>query len=370
MAFERPTLQEIIDRAEGDIKGSLGITTILRRSFLSAIARAIAGVTHVLHGHLVFLSRQIFVDQAEAEFLDRWGSIYGIERNPATFAQLNMDFTFQSAVNVPAGTALTRSDGVGYTLDADVDATGESSFPVTLQGVITADDPGDDPNTDDGEVIPLATPIAGVDTDVVVSSTATEGEDEESDDSYRQRIVDRIQEPPSGGRANDYIQAARAVSGVTRAWVRPGHLGQGTVGVFIVDDDSDPIIPSVAKVAEVQTAINEFKPVTAEATVFAPVANPLDLDIQIKPNTQAVRDAVTTEIEDLISREAQVRGGLREAGTGTTYDGKIPLSRINEAISIAQGEEDHVLLSPTVDAQPGTVGGIMVKGTLTFSTLA
>ena len=56
MAFQRPSLQDIIDRAEGDLKGALGITTILRRSFLAAIARAIAGVAHVLHGHLVFIS--------------------------------------------------------------------------------------------------------------------------------------------------------------------------------------------------------------------------------------------------------------------------------------------------------------------------
>lgn len=370
MAFQRPTLQEIIDRVEGDLKTVLGLSTILRRSFLAAIARAIAGVAHILHGHMVFVSKQIFPDQAEAELLDRWGSIYGLERQPATFAQFTIDIIFTGPANVAATTAYQRTDGVTYTLDSDVDATLEPSFPVTLQGTITADDAGDTPNMNDGSVVSLQSPIANVQTNAVVAATVLEGGDTEEDDSYRQRIIDRIQAPPAGGTISDYIAFMKTVTGVTRGWVLPSWMGQGTVGCTFVLDNDDPIIPIQAKVDEVQVAVNERKPVTAEAFVFAPTDNPINMTIAIKPNTAAVRAAVLVELQDLIAREAQVKGAVADAGSGELYTGIIPLSRINEAISIADGEDDHNINFPIVDAEPEFDGGILTLGTITFLTLA
>ncbi len=370
MAFERPSLNDIIQRVEGDFKSALGLTSILRRSFIAAMSRAIAGASHVLHGHIVFVSRQIFPDQAEAELLDRWGSIYGITRNPATFGQFEIDINFTSSATVTAGTIFKRTDGLTYELDADVSET-VGPFPILKKGTVTAKTFGADANLNVNDKITLETPIVGVDSEATVSLILKEGEDVETDENLRQRIVDRIQEPPSGGRAEDYIQFAKTVTGVTRVWVLPGHLGQGTVGLWFVEDDNvGSIIPSAAKVQEVQDAVTLLKPVTAELFTFAPEPLHLDMTIAIKPNTQAVRDAVTTEITSLLKRDAQVRGTLKEAGTGSTYDGKILLSRLNEAISIAEGEEDHNIISPTSDVQPPNVGGLVVAGTLTFQTLA
>lgn len=364
MAFVRPTLPEIVDRIEGDIKGALNITSILRRSFEAVFARALAGAAHIIHGHLVFISRQIFPDQAEAELLDRWGSIYGLERNAATFAVLNIDITFTAAGTVPIDTVYQRVDGVEYELVAEVTAAGAG----TETGQIRAITEGSDGNFADGNVVSLQSPIANVNSDATVTSTETEGEDRESDEEYRIRIVDRIQQPPAGGTANDYIQFAKTVTGVTRAWVFPGHLGEGTVSISFVEDNEDPIIPSAAKVAEVQAAVDLRKPVTANAVVFAPIETQVDLDISIKPNTAAIRAAAETELADLFLREAQVRGAF--LGVGSTSDGKVPLSKINEAISLVSGEEDHVVNSPTTDPQPPTVGGILTLGTITWQTLA
>lgn len=365
MAFERPTLQTIIDRVQGDIKGALGITTILRRSFLAAISRAIAGVSHVLHGHLVFISKQIFPDQAEAEFLDRWGSIYGLERNPATFTTLQIDVVFTAAATVPAGTIWQRTDGAEYETDADITATGAG----TVQGNITASVEGEDSNLDNGEVVSLQSPIASVNGDATVSATVTEGEAREEDEAYRQRIVDRIQNPPAGGNANDYKQWVLEVSGTSRAWVFPGYLGEGTVSTsFLELDAGAEVIPGAAKVQEVEDYVNEQKPVTADHDTFAPIDNPIDFTIAIRPNTAAVQAAITEELEDLFSRENQVRGAYKQVGE--TYDGKISLSKIDEAVSLADGEEDHEIISPASTPQPATNGGILTLGTITFQTLA
>jgi len=364
MPFERPTLQQIIDRAQGDIKGSLGITTILRRSFLAALSRAIAGASHVLHGHLVFISKQIFPDQAEIEFVERWGSIYGLERNPAVFTQLQIDVTFTGAATVSAGTIYQRSDQTEYTVNADIVATAAG----VVQGIVTASVAGSNANLDDGQTVSLQSPIAAVETDALVDSTVVEGEDEESDELFQQRIVDRIQNPPAGGTVEDYKAFAFTVTGVTRVWVLPGHLGLGTVGItFVEDNDTPSIIPGAAEITAVQTAIDEKKPVTADATVFAPDDNSTDFTISLLPNTAAVQAAVTDELEDLFFRESQVKGAFQ--AVNAAYTGVIPLSRINEAISVAAGEQDHVVTSPTSNPEPSNIGGILTLGTITFNTL-
>jgi len=370
MAFQRPSLSDIISRVEGDLKGALGIVTILRRSFLSAIARAIAGASHTLHGHLVFISKQIFPDQAEAEFLDRWGSLYGIARNPATKAELEIDIVFAAAGTAPAGTVYQRTDSKEYILQADVTATAAG----TETGSVIASDLGEASNMANGDVLSLQSSIANVDGDAAVSSTLVEGEDAETDSSYRQRIVSRIQERPSGGTVADYEAFALSVSGVSRAWVFPGYRGEGTVDVSFLELDGEvEVIPDSAKVAEVQEAIDAEKPVTADSNVFAPIDNPVDFTISLKPNTAAVRAAVESELGDLFIREAEVKGAYK--AVGESFTGKIPLSRINEAISLADGEEDHVITSPSAcpsggDPVPETNGGILTLGTVTFNTLA
>lgn len=364
MAFNRPTLQQIIERVEGDIKGALSIVIILRRSFLAAISRAIAGVGHVLHGHLVFISKQIFPDQAEEEFLDRWGSIYSLERNPAIFAQLNVEFVFTAAGSVPLGTVIQRSDGVEYTVDAEVLAGAGGTFA----GVVTASIAGSEGNVSDGSILALQSPIANVAGDVEVTSTAIEGENQETDPAFRQRIVNRIQEPPSGGTTADYERWALEVTGVTRAWVFPAGMGPGTVSVtFVQDDDTPSIIPDAAELAAVLLNITIQKPVTAEIFVFPPIENTVDLDIAIKPNTTAVQASVTTELQDLFRRETEVKGAVD--GVVDTFDGVLPISRIDEAISIAAGEEDHNILNITENPEPLTIGGLLILGTITFSTL-
>ena len=362
MAFNRPSLQTIIDRVKGDFRTELNITSVLRRTVINAMSKAIAGVSHVLHGHLVFLSKQIFPDQAEQENLERWAGIYAVERKAATFTQVTIDLIFTAAGTVPLGTSFQLSDGKIYTLNAEVTAVAAG----TLSGQVTADTAGNDYNIANGETMSLVSAISNVDSDAIVTATIIEGEDVETDESLRLRVVDRIQQPPAGGTANDYLQTALGVAGVTRAWVTPGLLGEGTVVLYFAEDDDTPIIPDAAKIAEVQLAIDTFKPVTADAYVVAPNEKVLNLTISLKPNNATVQAAVTQEIEDLILREAQVSGSYKEVGS--TYDGKILISKINEAISIAAGEEDHILVTPTEDIIT-TVGELVTVGTITYQTL-
>jgi len=367
VAFQRPTLETIIKRIQGDFKTGLGLLTILRRSFLDVLSKAWGAVSHILHGAIDFAKDQLFPDTQDEDFLLRFGGLFSVVRNPATFAELNIEVTGTTGGTVVQGTQYQRSDGALYAVKDDIVVP---AGPGTATGVIVAVVAGDGGNINDGSTVSLTSPVTGVESDTTVLSTAVEGEDQEDIEDYRTRVIERMQNPPAGGKATDYIAFAKTVTGITRVFVGPGVLGEGTVITWSVEDDEDPIFLSPAKVLEVQIAVDNLKPISADHTAATPINNPVDMDIRLKPNTVAVQDAVKSELEDMFLREAKVAGAIdpEQVGLNIFFDGVISLSKINEAISLAADEEDHVLDSPTANITPLT-GGLATLGTVTFSPL-
>jgi len=368
MAFERPTLKELIKRVEGDIKGPLGIVTVLRRSFIGVISRALAGLAHLLFGFLKFIEKNAFPDTAEVEFLDRWAGIWGVNRLVATFAQFELTVTGTTGVVIPAATIYQRDDGFEYTVDAEV--TLAAGTGVLLMTAVLSDTDELSGNLELADNLSIQSPIAGLDSDGTVTTIITDAEPTEGDESLRARLIDRIQNPPSGGAANDYLQWALSVPGITRAWVLPQNLGPGTVGLSFVEDDENPITPSPAKITEVEDFVDPLRPVTANVNYFAPNLLPIDMTIQLQPNTTEVQNNVETELEDMILRDAALNGAF--GGPGVVLTGEILLSKMNEAISIALGETDHLITvvngGGPADVAPAT-GELAVLGAITWQPL-
>lgn len=164
------------------------------------------------------------------------------------------------------------------------------------------------------------------------------GADRESDDDLRSRLLYRLQNPPRGGTASDYVAWAQEVPGVTRAWCFPKELGLGTVVVrFMTDGLTEDGIPTGAMVEKVQSTIELEAPVTAAVTVLAPTALPVDVEIaDLMPDTPAIRAQIEAELRSLLYREC--------------VPGKVfYVSHLRQAISDATGEEDHKVISPTED---------------------
>lgn len=350
MPFARPSLPDLIDRIAADIETQLpGVDARLRRSNLNVLARAEAGVAHSLYGYLDWLARQLMPDTAEVDYLERWSIIWGVTRLAATYATGAIAVTGVNGTVIPNGTFWTRSDAQRYASTADATISGgAATIPVI------AETAGAAANTDANTTLTVSSPIAGLNASATVEADGlADGLDQEDDDALRARLVARIQQPPMGGAAYDYEAWAKQVAGVTRVWVYPLYLGLGTVGVFFVCDDLDPIIPDADKVAEVQTCLDLVRPVTADVTVMAPIAYPVDFEVVLSPNTAATRSAVTASLTDYLFRD-----GVPGA---TLY-----LSRIMEAISIAAGESYHVLTVPDANVVL-PAGRLGTLGTITFS---
>ncbi len=357
MPFQRPTLQQLIARGQADAESRLpGTDPRLAQSFLGALLRAQAGATHGLYGALDHLSRQVLPTTAETDILDEHARWWGVARNPAAAATGTVTFAGTNGVTIPAGTAVQRADGTEYTTDAAGEiAAGSADIAVTASAG------GQAGNADAGTALSLVSPIAGVQSSATVAAGGlTGGTDIETDAALRERLRLRVQNQPQGGAKTDYETWALEVAGVTRVWVLPGWLGIGTVGVAFVRDDDDDPIPDAAEVTAVQDYIDDRRPVTADVTVFAPTAAAVAMTISLAPNTAAVQAAVQAELSDLIRREAAV-----EDGTGS---GTILVSHIREAISLADGETDHDLVTPAADVALNS-GEIAVLGTITWQAL-
>ena len=154
---------------------------------------------------------------------------------------------------------------------------------------------------------------------------------------------------------------------VTRAWCVPNYNAvTGAVGCTFVNDDeaSGKILPSTATLETIrQYLLSHADPATGD-TVGVPVgarealtmipltANSQNYTIAISPYTDEVIDQVTAEIEAFYRRES-------EPGAD------VVLSRLSEAISVAQDEDKHRIVSPTSDPESEATE-LPSKGTLTF----
>lgn len=351
MAYPRPSLVDLQKRIYADIISESGIKSLLKRSVVKAMSYAIAGAAHLLFGFIDFVFREAFPTTCSEETLYIWAYVFNVPRKAASYSKRRVKFSGNNGVYIPEGTVL-RSGDVEFSIDE-----GGYISSGTYSPMVTCLTAGADGNIEAGSILNLSQPIAGVLPQIeVLEEDAIDGENEEDLELWRGRVIEKIQNPPHGGTAKDYELWAKAIPGVTRAWSYENYLGIGYVGLTFVMDGANDIFPDPAKVQEVQDALDELRPVTANLVVFSPVKEEIDFEIQLNPNTPAVQAAVIENLKDLFKREA--------SPGGTVY-----ISRIREAISLATGENDHVLIKPTSNIVSPT-GSLAVLGGVTFGNIS
>jgi len=359
MTFVRPSLTELIDRVIADISSRVvgGEGKVLRRSALGILAKAVSGGFHLLHGHLDWISKQTLLDTCDDNNVKRHASHYNMTQKSATYAAGSIDFTGTDGSVILAGTTVQRSDSLEFSVDTDTTiVSGTAKVAVTCLSI------GSEGNSNATTVLSLLSPLAGVNSDAVVDGSGiTNGVDPEDIEVLRARTKDRKQKPARGGNEADYIFWAKERPGVTRAWCFDAYGGAGNVGICFVTDAEASIIPDAAKIDEVRDHINSVRPLgILGIVVFAPTPITVSLTIKLAPNTISVQNAVTAEIKDLLLR-------MSEPGVD------IPLSKIREAISVANGENDNDIVSTT----PAAIGnaipigneGIAILGIITWQTI-
>lgn len=365
MAFPRPSLEQIVERIQGDVKNATKIKTFLARSFISAFSKALGAVAHTIYGFIAWVFKQLFPFSQDREILLQWGAMFGLSLKDPTFSVLLVRFTGTDATSIPQGKEMQSETNIIFTAqETRVIEDGE------LEILVKCNLEGTSGNFDPGSAITLIDPIAGIIAEGEVVSIVTSGENQEDIESYRSRVLFRMANPPSGGNANDYVARCKELSGVTRVWVFPEVMGRGSVGIKFTVDELENIIPTNDKIAELLAWLEPWRPITARLEVTPPIPKPLDMVIAISPNSAEVRAAIETEIKDLIFRSAQVAGAYKNEHEN--YDGKLLLSKIREAVSVAAGEDDHEIISILGVAPANVVpeeAELIVPGEITWQSI-
>ena len=326
------------------------------------------------HGHLTlqyvdWLALQLLPDTAETEWLDRHGQIWLVNadgskgRKLATLATGTASFQgiidgtvvptgtqLQSAIPMPAGSG---SPNVAVTFETLEDVVTPSGAPV--DGLIRALDPGSFGNLPDDTSLAIYPPIDGVDSAAIVRGMIG-GADTETDDQLRARILQRIQNPPMGGSAADYVAWALAVPGVTRAWAAP-EQGPGTITVrFLMDDlrADDDGWPTPADIETVALYIDQKRPVMVmDCYVLAPIKQFIDITIaNLVPGTSEAQAEIEASLQAML---------LQMAAPGQT----IYAAWVSFAIMSSPSVQSFQLLT-TDDYIMPSLGHMAVVGTILY----
>ena len=346
MAFNRPTLRQLITQLQTDAEREAGAAQ-LRQSNLRVLPKCFAFAVHGLYAFIDWIVRQLFPDTAETLYLERHASIQGIYRRAASYATGTLKVIRTPGASLPEGTVFLAADGVTQYRTTEEPEDDQEDVAVQCMTV------GVSGNREAGETYTLVSALPGVTAEAVGSEMAG-GAEAESDDDLRSRLLYRLQNPPRGGTATDYVAWAKEVPGVTRAWCFPKEQGIGTVVVrFATDGLTENGIPTSGMVKIVGDYIAESAPVTAATTVVAPLAKPVNFVIKdLMPDSASVRAQIEAELKSLFIREA-------------TPGEALLISHIRQAISSAAGEEDYELVSPTSDVASDSTE-LLVVGEVTY----
>ena len=345
MTYSAPTLDTIDTRVTADVEATIDEIDIVRkRTPMAGIIRGVVGASHENHQHISWTYDQIFPDTADEANLERKASFRGLTRRAAARATGQLVFTGTDGTAVPASTRLGASGIEIETTETGVIAGG--TLTVAARAVLA----GQDGSLASGAIASMLTPVTGVSSSAIVADPGfSGGANKENKDALLDRLLFEMRNPPHGGAATDYVRWAREVPGITQAWTFGGEMGLGTVTLrVVVDDAPHGPIPTDAEVEAVRDYIDnrastssvfEGRPVTAQLFVVPPIAAPVDITLQIEPDTTAIRTAVQAELDALFRRTAAPGGVV----TRTT---------IAQAISLAPGLTGHALVAPAVDATP------------------
>lgn len=276
-------MQTIMNRLAGNIPEYYSYDNILRRMLTeipdnmdkrpsSPIWNGLAPVASELANE--YIEIQIYKDQtyvltAIGENLDTIGNNYSIPRKKATYAEriIQLTDTNDNLTNVPIGSRFSVPDSdssITYIITRYLE-TGKAVVQCEQAGVIG--------NEYTGELLPLFS----IDTlkEVIIISTETPAQDEEDDDTYRARIIDKLNTKGFAGNIRAYKDYIDEISGASEPKVFPAWNGGGTVKLSILDSEYNAITPEFQ--AEIKELIDPEQ-YTGQGVGMAPIGHKVTID--------------------------------------------------------------------------------------------
>ena len=276
------------------------------------------------------------IQHAVGEDLDNWAVIANVERYPASPAVRLGVFSLDT---IPIGARFSTIDGGDSVNFVATSQEGPGRYRLTCET------PGVIGSSYTGPILPITT-IQGL-TSAEITDILVPGDDTETDDALRERVISALRERPFGGNVADYKRVVRAIDGVGDLQVYPTWDGGGTVKLSIIGADWMPA--SEQLVEAVQNTVDPppsqglgygTAPIGARVTVTTPETVEINVSATLAagPGYTAAQLArpVRQAVDEYLLSIRQEWDQPEESGM-THYASWVYAARVTAAILSVQG---------------------------------
>lgn len=345
----------------------------------SPIPTALGPAAYALEGYYISLNQvqlAAYVQTATGQALDYLAVIAGLTRYPASAAvRLGI---FDMAV--PIGSRYSTINGAdSINFQATAATTGETEGDYYYQ--LTAETPGGIGNEYTGPILPI-TAIPGLNS-AQITDILVPGDDEESDEDFRARIIEALNDRPFGGNIASYRTYIMAIDGVGAVQVYPTWNGGGTVKCSVLGADFLPASPTL--VENVQNAVDPppnqglglgTAPIGAQVTVVAPEELTVNVSATLQLASGYAIGQVQTPIQQAVENymlSVRQEWATPVNTTSVEYQANVYVARIVAAIVGVPGVVNATnvqLNGGTADlilTETGATQQVPITGTVTLS---
>lgn len=345
----------------------------------SPIPTAMGPAAYALEGYYISLNQvqlAAYIQTATGQALDYLAIVAGLTRYPASAAvRLGI---FDMAV--PIGSRYSTINGAdSINFQATAATTGETEGDYYFQ--LTAETPGSIGNEYTGPILPI-TAIPGLNS-AQITDILVPGDDEESDEDFRARIIEALNDRPFGGNIASYRTYIMAIDGVGAVQVYPTWNGGGTVKCSVLGADYLPASPTL--VENVQNAVDPppnqglglgTAPIGAQVTVVAPEELTVNVSATLQLASGYAIGQVQTPIQQAIENymlSVRQEWATPVNTTSVEYQANVYVARITAAIVGVPGVVNATnvqLNGGTADlilTETGATQQVPITGTVTLS---
>lgn len=280
-------------------------------SFAADNVGAVAQELEIFYSFAHYLDANHYVSTAEGEYLDKKAQDYGLKRKSASKAVGTIKITGTDGVLIPEGSVFL-SDTLSFVTTAE---------GIIIDGFVTvnaeAEAPGIASNVPIGAITKLETEIQGI-TEIKNEIPFIGGTENESDRSFRERLLFKIQNPATSGNVNHYKIWASEVNGVGKVRIFPLWSGAGTVKVSILDDNSE-----VASTELIGSVKQYLDPGDGSGTGKAPIGALITVATASKKNISVTAALTLVNSEQLESTKNAIKEAIKSYFKEISYNEKI-----------------------------------------------
>lgn len=303
---------------------------------LAARLYAAAAQLQALYHQARWVLDQSFPQTAQGAYLDQHAALRGLSRAVATRAAGVLRFGVSAAASgdlpIDAGTVCMTADGIRFATTEDaVLAEGELYVDVPALAV----EPGRAGNVAAGAVTIMAAMPVGIRA-CANPEAFSGGDDLESDDDLRRRLLDTYLRLPNGANAAYYEQSAMSFPQVAAAAVVSRPRGVGSVDVVVATSAG---VPDEELLEELQAYFEERREIAVDLQVRAPEKKQVSVTIRVQAEENRDAAAVRQEVEQAIH---------------SWFDGRrlgqdVLRAKLGELTFDVPGVKNYVIDAPTAD---------------------